>query len=89
MKQLRSKMLELGAETVLTREQMKEVTGGSTPLQKCLGGCSVGSGSVVNGTWKITNGSCGASTVIGQGGATVTTCNCSVSGTAVTNCSQT
>jgi hypothetical protein len=85
MKKLKLRALELGANEMLTREQLKHVLGGDgSSGAGCLSDCSVGVGSIIDGTWKVIHGSC----TLQLGGGGVNYCGCSVSGTSITDCVQ-
>jgi len=84
MKKLTQKVLGLGITQVLTREQMKNVGGGYMALS-CPSGCSAYVGVIGQGG-KPQNGTCTLNTVIGQGGQTLSTCDCGVSGSTISGC---
>lgn len=84
MKKLTLKALELGISQVLSREQMKKVSGGNMALT-CPSGCSAYVGVIGQGGG-VQNGTCTLNTVFGQGGQTLTTCDCGVNGSTISGC---
>ena len=71
MKKLKLKMQELNSPEVLTRQQLKNVLGGTSAVttKGCNPACTNG----------YEGGTCSKGTPVTVGGLTITPCNCSVS----------